>query len=170
MEFHNLPGCKCDCKELGTDDIGGGTALLMRTAPTTRGRVAQAVACLGQACEGIGHVAVGFAERIEIEHAPQHGDALRVAEPDTHTPTIETDVDVPVAKVTAAVKIAPSMYATVAFRLETLPSRYRGQWFLRCPRNHCTDDQCSFFRLCGSTTMPTAGGLWLFCLQCEMFH
>ena len=32
-----------------------------------------------------------------------------MAEPNMHTPTIETDVDVPVAEVTKAVKIAPSI-------------------------------------------------------------
>ena len=113
VEFHNLPRCKCDCNELSTDDIVDGMALMMRTAPNTRGHMAQVVACLSRACEGIGRVAVSFAQyidsRIEVEHAPQHGGALSVAEPNTHTPTIKTDVDVLVAEVTEAVEIAPSI-------------------------------------------------------------
>lgn len=85
----------------------------MCTAPNAHGRVAQVVACLGQACEGIGRVAVGFAEyidsHIEVEHAPQHGGAPSMAESDAHTPTIETDVDVLVAEVTEAVENVPSI-------------------------------------------------------------
>ena len=110
VEFHDLPGCKCDCNKLSTGDIIDGTALMMHIAPNMCGCVAQVV---GQACKGIGHVAVGFTKcidsHIEVEHAQRHGSALSMAEPDTHTPTIETNMDVLVAKVTKAVKIAPSI-------------------------------------------------------------
>ena len=121
---------------LDTDDIVDGTTLMMRTAPNVHGRVAQVVACLSWACEGVGCVAVVFAEyidsHIEVEHAPQHGDAPSVAESNTHTPTIETDVDVPVAEVTEAVKITPSIvesgsydaHATTAPKTNALSSAY----------------------------------------------
>ena len=93
-------------------------------------------------------------------------------------PTIETNVDVPVAKVAEvndAVELAPSIVCycglpAARYKIRKRSSRWYGEWFIRCPRNHRTDVQCSFFRLCGTTTMPTAGGLWLVCLQCEHFH
>ena len=85
---------------------------MMHMVHTTHGHVAQVVACHRQACKGMGCVAVSFTQyidlHIECEHAPQHGDALSMTEPDTHTPTIKTDMDVPVTEVTKAVEVAPS--------------------------------------------------------------
>ena len=166
-----------------------GTALMLRTNYDVRGRMAQVVACLGQACEGIGRVSVVISEFIDSRsaHKPQRDDTPCIAEadtraptiePDTRAPTIETDIDVPVAKVaevTNALKLAPSIVCycglpVARYKIHKRTSRWYGEWFIRCPRNHRTEDQCSFFRLCGTTTMPTAGGLWLFCLQCEHFH
>ena len=76
-------------------EVVDGTALMLHMAPNVRGRVAQVVACLGRACEGIGRVAVVFSKFIDSRsvHTPQHDES------DTHMPTIETDVDVPVAEV-----------------------------------------------------------------------
>ena len=53
-------------------EVVDGTALMLRTSPNVRGCVAQVVACLGRACEGIGRVAVVFSEFIDSRsvHTP----------------------------------------------------------------------------------------------------
>ena len=97
-----------------TKEVVHSTALMLRTAPNVCGHVAQVVACLGQACEGIRRVMVVLSEFIDSRSActPQHDDAPSMAEPDMSSPTIETDMDVPVAEVADvdnAVEIAPSI-------------------------------------------------------------
>ena len=101
---------------------------------------------------------VVFSEFIDSRsvHTSGRGNAPSVAEPDTHMPTMEDNVDVPVAEVAEvndAVELAPSIVCycglpVARYKIRKRSSRWYGEWFIRCPRNHRTDVQCSFFRLC----------------------
>lgn len=60
---------------------------------------------------------------------PRLDDAPCMAEPDTRAPTVETDMDVPVAEVAEvnnAVEIAPSIVCYCGLPLK----RWYGEWFL----------------------------------------
>ena len=69
----------------------------------------------------------------------------------THAPLIETAMDTSVSEaITKVVEIAPSVVCycrlpVARYKVRKPTSIYQGQYFLRCPRNHCTNNQCSFF-------------------------
>ena len=115
-------------------------ALVLRTAPDVHGCVAQVVACLSRACEGIRHVTLVLSEFIDSTSActPWRDDAPSMAESDMCTPTIETDVDVlvaEVAEVNNAVEITPSIVCycglpVARYKIRKWSSRWYGEWFL----------------------------------------
>ena len=146
-----------------------GTALMMRSKYNVRGRVAQVVACLGRTCKGIRRATTVISEFIDYgsTQAIRRDDAPCAVEADELLATLEADIDMPVAEAVEAndaFELAPSIVCycglpVARYKIHKRTSRWYGEWFIRCPRNHRTEDQCSFFRLCGQTHMPTAGGL-----------